>query len=142
MVKRRQLLEVFAKIFLIIFGTIPILSLKSKREYITKTNEGTISIDLKELKLKKVIKLEYKDKPILAIYYNGKIFIYDATCPHMGCPVNAILERKILRCPCHLSKFDLISGERISGPSPRGLDKIPFKISEGKIILLDGQENI
>ena len=39
-------------------------------------------------------------------------------------------------CACHNSRFKL-SGELISGPSPRGLDTMPIRSRKGSIEIMD-----
>ena len=55
-------------------------------------------------------------------------------CPHLGCGVPWRDDEKIFHCPCHHAKFDA-AGELISGPAPRGLDPLPTKIENGKLLV-------
>ena len=48
-------------------------------------------------------------------------------CPHKGCSVQAHEDAFV--CPCHDARFEL-SGERIEGPAPRGLDPLELSIGE------------
>jgi Rieske Fe-S protein len=51
--------------------------------------------------------------------------IFSATCPHLGCTVDASANG--FACPCHGSSWGA-SGERIGGPTPRGLDVLESRI--------------
>ncbi|MDN5790931.1 MAG: Rieske (2Fe-2S) protein, partial [Micrococcales bacterium] len=57
----------------------------------------------------------------------GTFKAFDAICPHQGCLVSQIVKDTI-RCPCHGSTFDADTGERLSGPAPKGLT--PLTLSE------------
>ncbi len=139
MISRRKFLEMITKALFGMLTLIGIFSFFSKRDYSTLESEiltkNKIVFSLKELKTKGVIKFEYNNKPALLILYNNIIKAYDATCPHMGCPVNAYPDKGIFACPCHLSKFDMLSGRRLSGPAPHGLKEIKVSISNGKIYI-------
>jgi Rieske Fe-S protein len=55
-------------------------------------------------------------------------------CPHLGCPVNWDARKGQYACPCHASFFDR-QGEVLSGPAPRGLDPLPYKISNDRFLI-------
>lgn len=50
-------------------------------------------------------------------------------CPHAGCFVGFSDSRQEYLCPCHTSAF-AIDGDLVSGPSPRGLDKLDCEVRE------------
>ncbi len=49
-------------------------------------------------------------------------------CPHLGCAIQYSAERRVFECPCHASAFDL-SGKVLSGPSPRPMDELAYRVS-------------
>lgn len=53
---------------------------------------------------------------------------YQTICPHLGCGTNFDVDRGVFACPCHASDFDL-SGQVLSGPSPRGLDELACRVT-------------
>lgn len=61
-----------------------------------------------------------------------RIVAYDPSCPHLGCHVEYRERRDRFICPCHGGVFDN-EGERVSGPPPRGLTKVPTRIEDGRI---------
>jgi cytochrome b6-f complex iron-sulfur subunit/menaquinol-cytochrome c reductase iron-sulfur subunit len=55
-----------------------------------------------------------------------------ASCPHLGCAVEQ--DSKGFFCPCHESRFDGL-GNRRTGPSPRGLDRLPLRVEQGRVLV-------
>jgi len=75
----------------------------------------------------------YPPGPIGAVYLRrtgkGKeVEAFNETCPHLGCAVSFIPQRDIFQCPCHTSAFNPNNGDVLSGPSPRGLDKLDCEV--------------
>ena len=54
-----------------------------------------------------------------------KTTVFSATCPHLGCTVDASANG--FACPCHGSSWSA-SGERLGGPTPRGLDVLESRV--------------
>lgn len=55
-------------------------------------------------------------------------------CPHLGCAIGYDAAQKNYLCPCHDSRFS-ITGEKLSGPSERGLDQLPLVVRDGRVFL-------
>ncbi|MDE3148683.1 MAG: ubiquinol-cytochrome c reductase iron-sulfur subunit, partial [Acidobacteriota bacterium] len=53
-------------------------------------------------------------------------------CPHLGCSVSWQAAQNDFVCPCHGSVFDP-DGKIVSGPSPRGMDRLPIRTKDGKL---------
>ncbi|MGH9315907.1 MAG: ubiquinol-cytochrome c reductase iron-sulfur subunit [Thermoanaerobaculia bacterium] len=62
----------------------------------------------------------------------GQLTVLSAVCPHLGCVVPWGAEQKMFACPCHKGFFAK-DGTRISGPPPRGLDPLLWKVEDGKV---------
>ena len=62
----------------------------------------------------------------------GKLAAFSAVCPHLGCSIGYDADRKIFKCPCHDSSFSL-AGERLGGPTERGMDPLPWDVKDGVI---------
>lgn len=60
---------------------------------------------------------------------NPKVTAFTATCPHLGCAVEFEAAKGQFECPCHKSGFDK-DGQKLFGPSRRGLDPLDVKISD------------
>ena len=74
-----------------------------------------------------------KDKNIvLTKDQSGKVGAFSAVCTHQGCSVTAV-EGGTINCPCHGSKFDAFSGERVAGPAQKPLPAVAFAQRDGAI---------
>ena len=60
---------------------------------------------------------------------------FDTTCTHEGCAVE--LAANQLACFCHLSYFDRMNGEALSGPARKPLLSYPVRESNGQILVTD-----
>ena len=56
--------------------------------------------------------------------------VLSSMCPHEGCNVAWRAEEGQFFCPCHDSYF-AADGERLTGPSRRGLDPLPTREKDG-----------
>ena len=63
----------------------------------------------------------------------GEAIALSATCPHLGCGV-AWDGKGGFACPCHDSRF-AADGNALSGPSPRGLDPLPVRVENGRVLV-------
>lgn len=93
--------------------------------------------DLKDLKTDEGMYFtDYQMKPALAFKgNNGLPVLYSAKCTHLGCTIiNKVKDGKLL-CPCHISHFDIKTGNVIDGPAPKPLLQI-------KYILMDSNTQI
>jgi len=63
----------------------------------------------------------------------GGISALSATCPHLGCGIG-LSPKGGFACPCHESRFGA-DGSYLKGPSPRGMDPLPVRIEEGRVLV-------
>ncbi|MFN8015729.1 MAG: Rieske 2Fe-2S domain-containing protein [Acidimicrobiia bacterium] len=63
----------------------------------------------------------------------GIVALYQK-CPHLGCRVPWCETSQWFECPCHGSKYNRV-GEKTGGPAPRGMDRFPFDVVGGKIVI-------
>jgi menaquinol-cytochrome c reductase iron-sulfur subunit len=61
-----------------------------------------------------------------------KLRVLSPICPHLGCSIPWVEAKGQFICPCHTAVF-AIDGTRISGPSPRSMDDLEFKIEDGTL---------
>jgi Rieske Fe-S protein len=57
------------------------------------------------------------------------VHAFSATCTHLGCQVRWEADASQFRCPCHGGVFDA-KGNVVSGPPPRGLDRLEARLDE------------
>jgi len=57
---------------------------------------------------------------------------FSAICTHQGCTVAPAGAE--LKCPCHGSVFDAITGAVKQGPAPSPLPAIPVKVANGQVV--------
>jgi cytochrome b6-f complex iron-sulfur subunit len=55
-------------------------------------------------------------------------------CVHLGCRVPFCGQSKWFECPCHGSKYNQ-AGEYKLGPAPRGMDRFPLTIADGRVMV-------
>jgi glycine/D-amino acid oxidase-like deaminating enzyme/nitrite reductase/ring-hydroxylating ferredoxin subunit len=56
----------------------------------------------------------------------GELFVFSATCPHLGCVVQWNADEKTFDCPCHGSRFSK-QGKVINGPALADLKTIEIR---------------
>jgi len=62
----------------------------------------------------------------------GEAVAFRAKCTHMGCTVAPAGAR--LKCPCHGSVYDALTGKNIAGPAPRPLPPISVTVTGGEVV--------
>lgn len=61
---------------------------------------------------------------------SGQVIAFSTVCPHLGCGIDHNASAGRFQCPCHTSTFNE-EGARVSGPSPRGMDRLETEVKEG-----------
>lgn len=69
--------------------------------------------------------------------YEGNLMALYQKCPHLGCRVPFCESSQMFECPCHGSVYN-IKGEYIDGPAPRGMDRFPLEVREGRVFVDTG----
>ncbi|GAB3933979.1 Rieske (2Fe-2S) protein [Kribbella albertanoniae] len=73
-----------------------------------------------------------EQKVVLTKDGSGKIAAFSAVCTHQGCAVTDVTGGTI-NCPCHKSKFDAASGERVAGPAKKPLPSVAVVERNGAV---------
>lgn len=94
--------------------------------------------ELKDLKKKEGLPfIDFNLKPALAFSTkDGKPVLISSVCTHLGCTVQNKLNKGRLLCPCHITYFELESGNVIEGPAKAPLPMIPFVLEDEKISIV------
>jgi len=66
--------------------------------------------------------------------YQGGLRALYQKCPHLGCRVPFCESAEQFQCPCHGSVYNVI-GEYLQGPAPRGMDRFPIRIEQGRVLV-------
>lgn len=69
------------------------------------------------------------------------LLVFSALCTHRACTIKSwMLEERHLRCHCHLSEFDALSGGSVmNGPAKRRLPMVPLGVDgEGFVVAMGG----
>lgn len=93
--------------------------------------EGLVALD--EVPVGGAVVVGDEERPVVVAQPSaGEVVAFSAVCTHKGCTVAA--EEKILRCPCHGSTFDPVTGENTGGPAPSPLPGVPVRVEDGMVI--------
>jgi menaquinol-cytochrome c reductase iron-sulfur subunit len=65
---------------------------------------------------------------------HGQLCVLSSICPHLGCTVPWISDKKEFVCPCHGGTFSP-DGSRISGPPLRGMDSLETVSQDGQLLV-------
>ena len=76
------------------------------------------------------------DKKILLANLNGKIYATDRICTHAYADLSTgILSEEGIRCPLHLSVFDLETGKPLNPPAEEPLRTYNVKIDKNEVFV-------
>ena len=61
-----------------------------------------------------------------------QFLVFAMNCTHLGCAVTWFPQSGLFMCPCHGGVY-YENGDRASGPPPRGLYKLPWRVTDGTL---------
>ena len=77
---------------------------------------------------------DHDDKKILLTNLNGKIYATDRICTHAEADLSTgILSDEGIRCPLHLSVFNLENGSPLNPPAEKPLKTYNVKIDNNEV---------
>lgn len=62
----------------------------------------------------------------------GEVVAFSAICTHQGCTVE--VQDAVLRCPCHGSEFDALTGAVMHGPAEDPLPRVAVAVENGTVV--------
>ena len=65
----------------------------------------------------------------------GQMQAFNAKCTHLGCTVQYKEDINNIFCACHGGVYDLNTGNNISGPPPKPLDKLLAEVVDGNVVI-------
>jgi nitrite reductase/ring-hydroxylating ferredoxin subunit len=66
----------------------------------------------------------------------GLVYAFQVACTHMQCSLSSgDLEDGTVVCPCHLGRFDVVTGAVLDGPPPAPLRTWPARVVDGHVEL-------
>jgi menaquinol-cytochrome c reductase iron-sulfur subunit len=66
---------------------------------------------------------------------DGGVTVFSPICTHLGCGYRWEQGDHAFKCPCHGSVYDR-EGKVIAGPAPRKLDTLPWKVENGRLLVM------
>ncbi|MCG8672551.1 MAG: Rieske (2Fe-2S) protein [Pseudomonadales bacterium] len=96
-------------------------ALDFKKASTNKENAATLALgNEKEIRSQLPFTFEFKQHRFVINESNGELVVYSAMCPHMLSPLeNETLDNGVVECPWHAYRFDVKTGECVSGQSCR-----------------------
>ena len=71
---------------------------------------------------------------VSVVSLDGTLYAFDDLCPHRQCSLaEGRLEGVVVTCPCHGSRFDVTTGERLRGPAVCGVRAFAVRVEAGAL---------
>ncbi|MFD7334596.1 Rieske (2Fe-2S) protein [Streptomyces violascens] len=78
-------------------------------------------------------KLYREQRVMVSCPAKGEYQAFSAQCTHAGCLLEKI-EDGHANCPCHGSRFNVMTGKPVQGPATVPLPKVPVKLKDGQLV--------
>jgi len=93
--------------------------------------------DAQKLPAGSVMMFKFGPYPAMLIHHdNGEWSAFNAVCTHLGCTVQYHKDEDKIKCACHGGQYDARTGQNISGPPPKPLEKFVVKVNPSSITIL------
>ena len=74
--------------------------------------------------------------PVMLIKQDGAIYAMEATCPHVGGPLDeGTIEGQTVICPWHRSVFNVRTGDVLHGPATFGCKRYDVRVQSGTVAI-------
>ena len=131
---RGQFLATFGIFFISIFlfaKNIFAYIFPAKKE---KTYHKYLVAKVGEIPVGKAKKITVSKKPAFVVHLEDGYKVFSSVCTHLGCIVRWEENKNRFYCPCHQGVFST-TGEVVSGPPPRALDKYEVKMERNLVFI-------
>ncbi|PKV85127.1 Rieske (2Fe-2S) protein [Streptomyces sp. TLI_146] len=78
-------------------------------------------------------KLYREQRLMVSCPAKGEYKAFSAQCTHAGCVLDKIDDGHG-NCPCHGSRFDVMTGKPVQGPATVPLPSVPVRVKDGKLV--------
>jgi cytochrome b6-f complex iron-sulfur subunit len=68
------------------------------------------------------------------VHRDGRLFVLEARCTHLGCTPRWAPEHGVFQCPCHGSRFTP-EGVVLNGPAARPLDRFAISVERDQVLV-------
>lgn len=95
--------------------------------------QGSPLVSLADVPVGKVVSATTADgaKVLVARPGEDEVVAFSAICTHQGCTVEPSDDG--LRCPCHGSAFEPLTGEVVQGPAESALPRVEVQVVDGQV---------
>jgi len=77
---------------------------------------------------------EVEGKTIAVARIDDSYYAFDDACTHMQCSLaKGFFRGATVVCPCHVSEFDMTSGEVLKGPAKKSVTSYQVRVQDGSI---------
>jgi nitrite reductase/ring-hydroxylating ferredoxin subunit len=84
-------------------------------------------------------RVEVAGEPVVLYCVDGEIYASRDVCPHHGAPLSAgDFDGGVVMCPLHAWEFDVRTGECVSLPGARTLERLEVRV-EGDLVKIVGK---
>jgi nitrite reductase/ring-hydroxylating ferredoxin subunit len=83
-------------------------------------------------------KLYRQERLVVSQPAEGQYKAFGSVCTHGRCELTEI-EGTDLRCVCHGSRFDAVTGKALQGPAVAPLPAVPVTMEDGKLVAGEAQ---
>lgn len=98
---------------------------------------GQVAIPIRDLASGRRVIVIAAGNPVEVVRSEQGIVARSLRCTHWGCVVKWKQEESAYVCPCHEGRYDA-TGAVLAGPPPLPLRSVPVKVSNGEVVVGDG----
>jgi cytochrome b6-f complex iron-sulfur subunit len=93
--------------------------------------EGAFIAEVSDVPIGSAYYFKYGGDDVVLVNVGGEYRAFTRECTHAGCALS--LDGGVLKCPCHGSQFDPLTGAVVKGPAQEPLTSVDVLVVEDKI---------